>query len=295
MPTEYEQGAGRLVVVAPANLRGQELTLSGQDAVVGRGAGSQLILADPHVSRTHAVIRTAGDGVLVEDLGSFGGTKVNGAPAVAATALRDGDVISFAGVSVRYEAAGPQLDRTWTGTPPLRPPAPPLRPPAPPTRSTAAPDRSADRPASVPAGARYDIGQQHADVISNVGRDQYNAYVQQRESFLREVAATKSKARLLAWLGFALLVLGFVVYGGTILRFIQRVPTIGENGDVQDPQLLGPDFLGVPVGVFGLGLYLLGSVLLIVGIVLHIVAAARRRRVERDMPAAVLPHPYRTS
>ena len=142
------------------------------------------------------------------------------------------------------------------------------------------------RPTPAPAAVRYDIGQQHAGVISNVGRDQYNAYVQQRESFLREVAATKSKARVLAWLGFLLVVLGFTMYGASILRFIGQVQVADENTHPQDIQLLGP------TGILGLGLGLLGSVLLIVGIVLHIVASARRRRVDRDMPPTFPQRPY---
>lgn len=280
MSSHHGPETARLVVVGPANLRGQELALSGGDALVGRGAGSQLILADPHVSRTHAVIRTTGNHAVVEDLGSSAGTRVNGVLAAAATILHDGDVISFAGVSVRYESAGSPVDETRISAPLPHHSSPPTQ---------AGPAR---RPTPAPAAVRYDVGQQHAGVISNVGRDQYNAYVQQRESFLREVAATKSKARVLAWLGFLLLVAGFVVYGATILRFIQRVPTFDESTNPQDVELLGPTIFGVPVGILGLGLFLLGSVLLVVGIVLHIVASARRRRVDRDMPPVFPRQPY---
>lgn len=276
MRDQYDPAPARLVVVGPAHLRGQELILSGDDVIVGRGARCHLVLPDPYVSRAHAVIRTTGERAVVEDLGSGGGTTVNGAPAVVATALHDGDVISFAGVSVRYADRRSLLDETRIGLPPPEPSAAPV------------PYRPAARSAAAPAAVRYDIGQQNAGVISNVGRDQYNAYVQQRESFLREIAGTKSKARALAWLGFLLLVPGFVVYGATVLRFIQRVPTLGEDTDPQDIQLLGPRVGGVPVGVIGLGLFLLGSILLIVGIVLHVVAAARRRRVERDLPSVAL-------
>jgi len=56
--------------------------------------------------------------------------------------------------------------------------------------------------AAPPGPVHYSIGQQDAQVISNVGRDQYDAHVQQviqqRDSFLRDIAATKTKAR---WLG----------------------------------------------------------------------------------------------
>lgn len=61
-----------------------------------------------------------------------------------------------------------------------------------------------------------------------------------------------------------------------------------ESTQPGDVELLGPSVAGVPVGIIGYGLGFLGSVLLVVGIVLHIVAAARRRRVDREMP---LPHP----
>lgn len=170
-------------------------------------------------------------------------------------------MLSFAGVTARWEASGSHLDETR------------IRP---------------ERPAPPQHDVRFDIGPQHAGAINNVGRDQYNAYVQQRESFLREVAATKSKARLLAWAGFLLLVVGFVIWAGTIFGFIQRVSSFDESTQPGDVELLGPSVAGVPVGIIGYGLGFLGSVLLVVGIVLHIVAAARRRRVDREMP---LPHP----
>lgn len=280
MSSQHDPGPARLVVVGPAHLRGRTLVLSARETVLGRSADCHLVLSDPHVSRAHAVVRTTVTGAVVEDLGSSGGTRVNGVPAVTARVLHDGDVISLAGVSIRYQTAAASADETRIS------PLPPDRPAAPP------PYRSTARPAPPPAAVRYDIGEQNAGVISNVGRDQYNSYVQQRESFLREVAGTKTKARTLAWTGFLLLLPGFAVYGGTVVRFILSVPTLDENTEPEDIELLGPDVGGVPVGVIGLGLCLLGSVLLIVGIVLHVVAAARRRRVDQDMPPAAPRPPY---
>ena len=47
-------------------------------------------------------------------------------------------------------------------------------------------------------GHQFDIGDQEANVINNVARDQHIAHVQQiiqeRRSFLRDVAATRTKA-----------------------------------------------------------------------------------------------------
>ncbi len=59
-------------------------------------------------------------------------------------------------------------------------------------------------------------------MINNVGRDQHLPYVQhiqqQRESFSREIAATKTKARWLVWLGLFVTVVGFVIYGAVFLE-----------------------------------------------------------------------------
>ena len=46
----------------------------------------------------------------------------------------------------------------------------------------------------------------------------------------------------------------------------------------------GPDIGGLPSALFGWALAALGMLLLVVGIVLHIVATSRRRRVDRELP-----------
>ena len=106
------------------------------------------------------------------------------------------------------------------------------------------------------------------------------------ETACRDAARDVTDAEALHRLGFLLVVLGFTMYGASILRSMQQVQVADENTDPQDIQLLRP------MGILGLGLFLLGSVLLIVGIVLHIVASARRRRVDRDMPPTFPRRPY---
>ena len=142
-------------------------------------------------------------------------------------------------------------------------------------------------PAGGPA-TDYTIADQRAGMINNVGRDQHNSYVthvlQQRESFLREVAAAKSKARLLIWLGALLVVLGFGGWIYVTLRFIVRIPLLGASDGVGDIGLLGPDVGGVPFGVYALGTAVFGAVLVIIGIVRHVTAAARRRQVDQQLP-----------
>src|SRR5664279_4942027 len=72
---------------------------------------------------------------------------------------------------------------------------------------------------------RYNINRQDAGVINNVGRNQHNSYVQQvheRESFLRAIAATRTKARWLVWTGLALFVVGFGLFAAGVLGFLTQ-------------------------------------------------------------------------
>jgi hypothetical protein len=118
--------------------------------------------------------------------------------------------------------------------------------------------------------AHYSIGQQNAGVISNVGRDQYNAYgqwiIQQRDSFLREIDSTKTKARWLVWTGLLSFTMGFGLFVAADLN------SFGHENE------------SIPFWLVSWALTALGMMLLIVGIVLRIVATSRRRRVESEFP-----------
>jgi hypothetical protein len=101
--------------------------------------------------------------------------------------LRDGDVISFGMVRARYEDASHPAAQFET-----------------------------------PPPVHFDVGQQAADQINNVGGHQYNKqryqYVQQRESFLRSVAAARTRSRRLLWLSV------LMIFGGTSL-YASSVPS----------------------------------------------------------------------
>lgn len=136
---------------------------------------------------------------------------------------------------------------------------------------------------------RYDINRQDAGLINNVGRDQHNSYVhqvQQRESFLRAIAATRTKARWLVWTGLALFVAGFGVFAAGILGFLSQAAHAVSSGNLETPESpFGSDVGGVPSGLLGWALAAAGMLLIVVGIVLHVVATSRRKRVERELPA----------
>ncbi len=68
---------------------------------IGRAFDNDLIIEDLRVSRYHAQLRYRYGRYILQDLGSSGGTQVNGF-AVQEIVLRPGDVISLAGVELIY-------------------------------------------------------------------------------------------------------------------------------------------------------------------------------------------------
>lgn len=81
-----------LVLVEQHPLAGRLIELA-DGATVGR-EGCDILLADPEVSRCHAVLRdTPGHGPMIEDLGSTNGTFVNDRRIGGAFGLEPGDVV----------------------------------------------------------------------------------------------------------------------------------------------------------------------------------------------------------
>jgi hypothetical protein len=72
-------------------------------ARIGRSEESEIVLLDPSVSRSHAVVEIKGGAAAVRDLGSTNGTFVNGRR-VEREALRDGDELRLGNTRLRFEA-----------------------------------------------------------------------------------------------------------------------------------------------------------------------------------------------
>ena len=66
------------LVAQSGPLAGRELPIDKPVLVLGRAAGSDILLEDQEVSRRHAEIRFAGGQVSITDAGSMNGTFVNG-------------------------------------------------------------------------------------------------------------------------------------------------------------------------------------------------------------------------
>ena len=98
------------VVTSEGPLRGRVLVVDDDELVLGRRENSDLLLPDPHVSRAHAVIRKSSGAVWLEDLGSTGGTVVNGEAVTGSQALKHGDTVKFGTIETRFEDRGSLMD-----------------------------------------------------------------------------------------------------------------------------------------------------------------------------------------
>jgi len=101
---------------------------------IGRGLDNDVVVDDTRVSRHHVQLRRRAGRYVVYDLGSSGGTMVNG-DRVSECLLQAGDVISLAGVQVIYGEDNP--------TPPA-PPGPQDTPPMPSGKPTISNDPPGD-------------------------------------------------------------------------------------------------------------------------------------------------------
>lgn len=242
-----------LVVVNDASGRVQERRLSEPVLVLGRGDDVDWLFPDPAVSRHHAAVYHRPDGDQIEDLGSTAGTLVNGAPLSGPRTLRPGDVVQLASVRLRYLAEVAETN---------------IRPTSAPTSDSA---------------ASFDVDDQRAGVISNVGRDQYNSVVQQiiipREDAFRQIASLSRAARALVIVGFSLAAAGVLSFIGSIVWSGASSAQAGSSGQSDFPEVAG-----VPVFAVAMGAALVGFALFFLGMIIQFAASTRRREVDRRYP-----------
>lgn len=122
MPNEARTEPGRVPAGAFLIVDGDKhFPLDRPVVNIGRRLDNQIILEDPHVSRTHAQLRVRDGRFVLFDLGSTAGTQVNGRRCQQHV-LRPGDVITIAASDMVYgEDAGGSPDSTPAYTPPFPP------------------------------------------------------------------------------------------------------------------------------------------------------------------------------
>ena len=84
-----------ILVAINGPLKGERWVLTGP-VVLGREATCEVVIPDRQVSRYHARLTPASNGVVLEDLGSKNGTHYNGTLISAPVVLQDGDTIQVA-------------------------------------------------------------------------------------------------------------------------------------------------------------------------------------------------------
>ena len=153
------------VFVEQRPMEGREVEAT-PDAVIGR-EGTDIVLADPEVSRRHAAIRAHGEGIAIEDLGSTNGTYVNDQRVQGTQPLSDGDTVRLGNTVWRVRTAAAAAGATMVGQVPaapqvttaravptdLQPPAPPQQPAAAPPQAPAA----TGAPSAQAVGRRGDV------------------------------------------------------------------------------------------------------------------------------------------
>jgi hypothetical protein len=83
---------------------GSRIVLGVEPITIGRLPECTVVVNDQNVSRRHAEIRHSGSDVVVADLRSTNGTKVNGAT-VTERVLEDGDDITVGTTTLRFETS----------------------------------------------------------------------------------------------------------------------------------------------------------------------------------------------
>ncbi|MFV2102776.1 FHA domain-containing protein [Micromonospora sp. LOL_024] len=99
-----------LLTVAAGPMRGLGFRLLTRPQVIGRDPAVDVVVHDPHLSRRHAEIWLAGEGVSLVDLASTNGTWVNDLRITGVARLSDGDVVRIGRTELRF--FDPALART---------------------------------------------------------------------------------------------------------------------------------------------------------------------------------------
>jgi hypothetical protein len=90
------------VARGPREVVGMKLAVTGP-VVVGRAAGSDIMVGAEYVSGRHARLMPLEDRLVLEDLGSTNGTRVNGEPVTGPVELIDGDSVQIGDVVLQVQ------------------------------------------------------------------------------------------------------------------------------------------------------------------------------------------------
>jgi pSer/pThr/pTyr-binding forkhead associated (FHA) protein len=124
-------GRGRptaTLVVRQGTQAGMSFVISGNQVVIGREEGLDIVLQDPEASRRHARISWQGSRYTVEDLGSTNGTFVNGMQITIPQPLSPGDSIGIGQTALVFQVFGAEVTPAAYQAPAQQPATPTASP-----------------------------------------------------------------------------------------------------------------------------------------------------------------------
>jgi pSer/pThr/pTyr-binding forkhead associated (FHA) protein len=96
------------LVVRQGAQAGMSFSITGNQVVLGREEGLDIILQDPESSRRHSRISWQGGQYVIEDMGSTNGTFVNGVQITTPQMLNPGDSIGIGQTALVFQMQGAQ-------------------------------------------------------------------------------------------------------------------------------------------------------------------------------------------
>jgi hypothetical protein len=102
--SEIAAGAGGAAVGSLVMEDGRRVEIGKEPLTIGRLPDCDIVLTDGNVSRRHAEVRRREDAIVIVDLGSTNGTRVNGS-GVKEQTLADGDQITLGSSKLKFEAS----------------------------------------------------------------------------------------------------------------------------------------------------------------------------------------------
>lgn len=101
---------GAVLRVVPSAGPARDVPLDGRPLAIGRAADADVVIADPLVSRRHARLAPRGGRLVLADLGSTNGTRVNG-EAIREAAVGPGDRIEMGSARLEIVVPGAARER----------------------------------------------------------------------------------------------------------------------------------------------------------------------------------------
>lgn len=233
--------------------RGRTFDIGPGRTTVGRVSGSDIRLEDGTVSREHADLIRTGRQVIVTDLGSTNGTWVNDEQVIGSRELRDGDIVHFGSIGLKFAMLSGQpavsgqhgVAATYDHT------------------AVHAPAQPAD-----PAGYPVDAGHHLAadDELVESGEHDTDGH-----RLPEDVPQGAGAGRAVAVSGYTFAVVGFGIWAYLVFSSL--------TGSLDASALLDEQILpGVPTAIAGFGLFAGGGVLAAIGTGMSRAARAGRHR-----------------